>query len=130
VDLSQMHERLNKLSDFSRQHGELLKEQQGHIAVMEKEVEHLDKRLTESETLAKSVFDLSKQIAVFSKDVENLTRTMSVRMDTFEERQTEQGRRIGHIESEPAKKWKMVTEKIMLIVVGAIVGYILIQIGL
>ena len=78
---------------------------EGRIKKLESEHEVLQK-------LATSVAVMAEQIKVMNNSVKDLTN------------------KVDEMESKPAKQWENVSEKIILTIVAAVVGFILAQIGL
>jgi predicted nuclease with TOPRIM domain len=75
---------------------------------------------------------LDKQAAMVS-DIQQLSTSVSIlanNMKSMLEEQQKQNERLHQLESKPAKRWDMVIDKIILLVVAAVVGGVLITLGL
>lgn len=101
------------------------------------EFEH---RLTEAEHRAKSNTRRVEKLELQTEAIQKLATSVEV-MVTQQAHQTEAIERIETdvkkldekvevLEHKPAKRWESVAEKVILTVVGAVVGYILVKIGL
>ena len=75
---------------------------------------------------------LNKQAAMVA-DIQQLSTSVSIlanNMKSMLDEQQKQNERLQQLESKPAKRWDMVIDKIILLVVAAVVGGILITLGL
>lgn len=75
---------------------------------------------------------LDKQAAMVS-DIQKLSSSVSIlanNMQSMLEEQKQQSARLRQLEGKPAKRWDMVVEKVILLVITALVTYALLQMGL
>lgn len=92
-----------------------------------------EQRLTEVEQLAKSNEHRIKDIEKRQDDLTDLVSTvkvLAVREENVESDVKEIKSDVKSLTNKPAQKWDNLIEKIFMIVVSAIVGAILVQIGL
>ncbi len=90
-------------------------------------------RLTEVEDRAKSNSHRLDEVEERQSNLEELVGTVKVLADRearVEEDVKEIKSDVKDIASKPAKKWEAVTEKALVALVGAIIGFLLTQIGL
>ena len=76
------------------------------------------KRLDKLEALTEVVHELATTMKLMAEKQER-TAAVVERLDS----------KITNIEQEPAKRWKAVVEKVILTIVGAVVGAALVQLG-
>jgi len=126
---SQLSERTQLHAGMLQKHGELIEKLDGSLRVMAESIRLIEKRLTDSDGLNKSIHDLALSIALHSKQVDHLSERIDSRMALIEERQTKQGERIGALEIKPAKKWEIMVSTIITGLVtagiGIIIGYLI-----
>lgn len=92
-----------------------------------------EQRLTEVEQLAKSNEHRIKDIEKRQDDLSDLVSTvkvLAVREENVESDVKEIKNDVKSLTNKPAQKWDNLVEKIFMMVVSAIVGAILVQIGL
>lgn len=92
-----------------------------------------EQRLTEVEQLAKSNEHRIKDIEKRQDDLSDLVSTvkvLAVREENVESDVKEIKSDVKSLTNKPAQKWDNLIDKIFMIVVSAIVGAILVQIGL
>lgn len=92
-----------------------------------------EQRLTEVEQLAKSNEHRIKDIEKRQDDLTDLVSTvkvLAVREENVESDVKEIKSDVKSLTNKPAQKWDNLIEKVFMIVVSAIVGAILVQIGL
>ena len=97
---------------------------------MEIRFEH---RLTEVEDRAKSNSHRLDEVEARQNNLEELVGTVKVLADRearVEEDVKEIKSDVKDIAGKPAKKWEAVTEKALVALVGAIIGFLLTQLGL
>ena len=101
------------------------------MAYCEHEVEFAQK-LAEVDARGKSNTRRLDKLEALTEVVHELATTMKL-MAEKQERTAEVVERldskITNIEQEPAKRWKAVVEKVILTIVGAVVGAVLVQLG-
>lgn len=76
-------------------------------------------RIKKLEEEHQALHDLAKAVAVMAEKMDYMNRSVNALTSKVE-----------LLESEPAKKWRFVVEKIIYCVVAAVVGFVLAQIGL
>lgn len=67
------------------------------------------------------------------KDIQKLSTSVSILANNMQAMLTEQqaqGTRLTALETKPAKRWDAIVDKIIMLVVGGLVGYCLVQLGL
>ena len=97
---------------------------------MEIRFEH---RLTEVEERAKSNSHRLNEVEARQNNLEELVGTVKVLADRekrVEDDVKEIKSDVKEIAGKPAKRWEAVTEKVLVALVGAIIGFLLTQIGL
>ena len=75
---------------------------------------------------------LNKQAAMVA-DIQELSKSVSLlanNMDAMLKEQRLQNTRIQTLEQKPAKKWESIVDKIISVIVAALVGALLIKLGL
>lgn len=75
---------------------------------------------------------LNKQAAMVN-DIQELSKSTSIlanNMKSMLDEQQKQNKRLEKLEQKPAKRWDNIIDKAIGIVVGAIIGYILMQLGI
>ena len=103
------------LLDFEREIAEVKSEQSAQreqIRTAFSRLDHQDKVLDAVTDLALSVRDLSNAQAATSEKVEDLREDME------------------DIKAKPGKRWEMIVDKIIMLVLGGIIAYILGELGL
>ena len=75
-------------------------------------IDDLDKRLTDNETLVTSVALLAQKQESIEGDVKEIKNT------------------VNGIAEKPGKRWDSIVDKILLTIIGAIVLYIMVKLGL
>jgi len=123
MDEKQIQERFNYLSNTMREQCILIEKLSGRVDVITERIQASEKKLTDNDQIINGVFELSKNVAIYAKEVEHLAKTMDKRVKDIEERQCKQGERIGALETKPAKRMEMIITTI-------ITGFITLGIGL
>lgn len=75
---------------------------------------------------------LNKQ-ANLLEDIQELSTSVSIlanNMKSMLEEQQRQNKRLEELEKKPGKRWDAIVDKILMILTGALLGYILIRLGL
>mgnify|MGYP003558130143 CR=1 FL=1 len=88
-------------------------------AALEQQAKTLFNRIGQMEELVKSV----QTLALSVRDLTNAQANTSSAVKTLR-------KDVDEIKSEPSKRWKAVTDKALMLVVGALIGYILKMLGL
>lgn len=76
--------------------------------------------------------ELDKQADIL-KDIQKLSASVSVLANNMElmlKEQKNQNARLQTLENKPAKRWDAVVDKIVMLIVGGLVGYALYKLGL
>ena len=76
-------------------------------------------RLDKMEDANKAIQELVTSVAVLAEQMKSMNESMNTLTGKVEQ-----------IEAEPGTRWKSVVEKVTLLVVAAVVGYILARVGL
>lgn len=76
-------------------------------------------RIKKLESEHSALHELAKSVAVMAEKM----NTMNTNVQTLTDK-------VNELEEKPGKRWESVTDKIIMIVVAAIVGFILAKIGL
>lgn len=98
--------------------------------LLEVKIEH---RLTEVEERSKSNTRRLDEVEKRQDNLEDLVSTVKVLADREERVETdvkEIKADVKTLADKPAKKWESLTEKVLSVVVGALIGFLLTQIGL
>lgn len=75
---------------------------------------------------------IDKQAELIS-DIQKLSTSVSIlanNMQAMLKEQQAQGTRLAALESRPAKRWDAIVDKVIMLIVGGLVGYCLVQLGL
>lgn len=88
-------------------------------AALEQQAKTLFNRIGQMEELVKSV----QTLALSVRDLTNAQANTSSAVKTLR-------KDVDEIKSEPGKRWKAVADKALMLVVGALIGYILKMLGL
>ena len=96
------------------------------------DLEH-ERRLSETEARSKanekSILDLRCQIDAVNR-LATAVEVMATKQDTMSESVDRLAAKVETLESEPAKRWRAVVEKVIFSVVAAVIGFMLAQVGL
>lgn len=76
------------------------------------------KRLDRLETIVENIRDLTASVQLLASKQDDMVKVME-KLDG----------RMGAVEAEPGKKWKMIVEKALTVLVAAVVGFALAKIG-
>ena len=75
---------------------------------------------------------LNKQAALM-EDIQELSTSVSIlanNMKSMLEEQQRQNRRLEELEKKPARRWESIVDKILMTVIGALLAFILLKLGL
>lgn len=95
--------------------------------------EEMAVKLAETEARSKSNTHRIDKLEQSTEAINRLATSvevMATKQDTMNENLDKIAGKVEQIEAEPGKRWKSVVEKVTLLVVAAVVGYILAQVGL
>jgi methyl-accepting chemotaxis protein len=127
MDEKQVQERLNALAKIINEQSVSIEKLSGRVDVLTEKIQASEKRLTGNDQIINGVFELSKNVAIYAKEVEHLTKTMDKRVADIEERQQKQGERIGALETKPSKRIELMITTIITGLItmglGIIVGH-------
>lgn len=99
----------------------------------EKRWSALEVRMKELEDTNDVMFQRLNKQAGLIEDIQELSSSVSVlanNMKSMLEEQRRQNKRLEELEKRPGKRWDAVVDKILMLLVGALMGYILIKLGL
>ena len=57
-------------------------------------------------------------------------KELAINMNTMNEKQEEQGKRLAELEAKPARRWEQIVSLIITTLVGALLGYLLSRLGI
>ena len=95
--------------------------------------EEMAVKLVETEARSKSNTHRIDKLEQSTEAINRLATSvevMATKQDTMNENLDKIAEKVEQIEAEPGKRWKSVVEKVTLLVVAAVVGYILARVGL
>ncbi|MFR5844254.1 MAG: hypothetical protein ACLUEU_00215 [Oscillospiraceae bacterium] len=95
--------------------------------------EEMAVKLVETEARSKSNTHRIDKLEQSTEAINRLATSvevMATKQDTMNENLDKIAGKVEQIEAEPGKRWKSVVEKVTLLVVAAVVGYILARVGL
>lgn len=96
------------------------------------DLEH-ERRLAETESRSKSNTKRIEELERTTDTIQQLATSVAVmaeQMRTMNGSLASLSNKVETLEAEPAKKWRFVVEKSICFVVGAIIAYVLSQVGL
>lgn len=74
--------------------------------------------------------ELITSIKILTNEVKHMREDVSSLKETHEKDKSSLADRLQEIEAKPAKRWDSMIDKIIMLVVGALVGYVLKNVGL
>ncbi len=95
--------------------------------------EEMAVKLAETEVRSKSNTHRIDKLEQSTEAINRLATSvevMATKQDTMNDSLDKIAGKVEQIEAEPGKRWKSVVEKVTLLVVAAVVGYILARVGL
>ena len=95
--------------------------------------EEMAVKLAETEARSKSNTHRIDKLEQSTEAINRLATSvevMATKQDTMNDNLDKIAGEVEQIEAEPGKRWKSVVEKVTLLVVAAVVGYILARVGL
>ena len=95
--------------------------------------EEMAVKLAETEARSKSNTHRIDKLEQSTEAINRLATSvevMATKQDTMNDNLDKIAGKVEQIEAEPGKRWKSVVEKVTLLVVAAVVGYIIAQVGL
>lgn len=95
-------------------------EHAGEIAALQESTRSAHKRIDENDRITEGIHKLCANVETLAVQVKNLAEKMESNVSRLESGLQKQGERIGILEKEPARKWKVLWERIGLAVAGAL----------
>ena len=99
-----------------------------------------EKRWSELEVKIQKLFDADRmtqarlnKLAAVVEDIQELNLSVAKLADNMKQMlsaQREQNERLKILESKPAKRWESVVDKILMLIVGALIGFVLLRLGI
>lgn len=94
---------------------EITKELTNH----DENIESLKRRMDKVEEQSKAINNLAMSV-----------KELAINMNTMNEKQEEQGKRLAELEAKPARRWEQIVSLIITTLVGALLGYLLSRLGI
>ena len=85
----------------------------------ENEINQLNHRMKNQEQQSKAINDLAISV-----------RELAVNMKNMHETQCSQDKRLNDLESKPGKRWEQIVSTALTTIIGAVIGFLISQIGL
>lgn len=89
------------------------------IKAIEDDNEVIDQRLNKQSALVQDIQQLSSSVAVLANNMKSML-----------DEQQRQNKRLEELEKKPVKRWDAVIDKIVMTVLGALIAFVLLQVGL
>ena len=89
------------------------------LKAIEDDNEVIYQRLNKQSALVQDIQQLSSSVAVLANNMKSLL-----------DEQQRQNKRLEELEKKPVKRWDAVIDKIVMTVLGALIAYVLLQVGL
>lgn len=89
------------------------------MKAIEDDNEVIYQRLNKQSALVQDIQELSSSVAVLANNMKSLL-----------DEQQRQNKRLEELEKKPVKRWDAVIDKIVMTVLGALIAYVLLQVGL
>lgn len=89
------------------------------MKAIEDDNEVIYQRLNKQSALVQDIEQLSSSVAVLANNMKSLL-----------DEQQRQNKRLEELEKKPVKRWDAVIDKIVMTVLGALIAYVLLQVGL
>lgn len=89
------------------------------MKAIEDDNEVIDQRLNKQSALVQDIQQLSSSVAVLANNMKSML-----------DEQQRQNKRLEELEKKPVKRWDAVIDKIVMTVLGAIIAFVLLQVGL
>ncbi len=93
----------------------------------------ITEQLTNHDDNIKSLKHRMDKVEEQSKAINNLAisvKELAINMNNMNVKQEEQGKRLAELESKPSKRWEQVVSLIITTLLGAMLGFILSEMGL
>ena len=89
------------------------------MKAIEDDNEVINQRLNKQSALVQDIQQLSSSVAVLANNMKSML-----------DEQQRQNKRLEELEKKPVKRWDAVIDKIVMTVLGALIAYVLLQVGL
>ena len=89
------------------------------MKAIEDDNEVINQRLNKQSALVQDIQQLSSSVAVLANNMKSLL-----------DEQQRQNQRLEELEKKPVKRWDAVIDKIVMTVLGALIAFVLLQVGL
>ena len=89
------------------------------LKAIEDDNEVIYQRLNKQSALVQDIQELSSSVAVLANNMKSML-----------DEQQRQNKRLEELEKKPVKRWDAVIDKIVMIVLGALIAFVLLQVGL
>lgn len=89
------------------------------MKAIEDDNEVIYQRLNKQSALVQDIQQLSSSVAVLANNMKSML-----------DEQQRQNKRLEELEKKPVKRWDAVIDKIVMTVLGALIAYVLLQVGL
>lgn len=89
------------------------------MKAIEDENEVIYQRLNKQSALVQDIQELSSSVAVLANNMKSML-----------DEQQRQNKRLEELEKKPVKRWDAVIDKIVMTVLGALIAFVLLQVGL
>lgn len=89
------------------------------MKAIEDDNEVINQRLNKQAALVQDIQQLSSSVAVLANNMKSML-----------DEQQRQNKRLEELEKKPVKRWDAVIDKILMTVLGALITYVLLQVGL
>lgn len=89
------------------------------MKAIEDDNEVINQRLNKQAALVQDIQQLSSSVAVLANNMKSML-----------DEQQRQNKRLEELEKKPVKRWDAVIDKIVMTVLGALIAYVLLQVGL
>lgn len=89
------------------------------MKAIEDDNEVIYQRLNKQSALVQDIQELSSSVAVLANNMKSML-----------DEQQRQNKRLEELEKKPVKRWDAVIDKIVMTVLGALIAYVLLQVGL
>lgn len=89
------------------------------MKAIEDENEVIYQRLNKQSALVQDIQELSSSVAVLANNMKSML-----------DEQQRQNKRLEELEKKPVKRWDAVIDKIVMTVLGALIAFLLLQVGL
>ena len=106
---------------------------QTHLLDAEKRWSETNLRMQQLEDNNEMMFQRLNKQAAMVEDIQELSKSVSIlanNMKSMLEEQQRQNQRLEELERKPGRRWDAIVDKILMTLVGALLAFILIKLGL